>query len=338
MARARMTLTRSTGASIEGGLRAIAGRIDASATGISGLQRLSGGATQEIWCFDIETPARDDKRYILRRAPGGTRITDGTGLELEAELMAAAAKAGVPVAEVMHVLSPEDGLGHGFIMRFVEGETLGGRIVKSDHLRAARQTLAFECGETLARLHRIPAGDFPTLARATPAELVERTRIVYARTTIRRPVFDLAFRWLTDNAPPVPAEPKLVHGDFRNGNLMIGPDGLRAVLDWELAHVGDPMEDLGWICVNSWRFGRIDLPVGGFGTLDDLLAGYELISGSRLDRSAVHWWEVYGTIRWGAICAASVEAFRGEDATMERAMIARRTSETEIDLLRLIAS
>lgn len=333
-----MTLMESRGLPVETGLQAIARTIDSSASGISGLERLSGGATQEIWRFDIETPGGTGDRYILRRAPGGTRITEGVGLEIEARLMAAAAKAGVPVAAVAHILAPEDGLGLGFVMRFVEGETLGGRIVKSDHLRAARQTLAFECGETLARLHRTPAADFPTLLRATPAELVERQRLAYRATPIRRPVFDLALRWLADHAPAPPAEPALVHGDFRNGNLMIGPDGLRAVLDWELAHIGDPMEDLGWICVNSWRFGRIDLPVGGFGTLEDLLAGYELISGTRLDRSAIRWWQTYGTIRWGIICASSVAAFRGEDATMERAMIARRTSETEVDLLRLIAS
>ncbi|WP_447755277.1 phosphotransferase family protein [Sphingopyxis fribergensis] len=333
-----MALTESTGVTVEAGLHRIAEKIDRAATGVSGLERLSGGATQEIWRFDIETSGGKSDSYILRRAPGGTRVTQGTGLELEAELMEAAAQVGVPVAEVAHVLTPADGLGRGFVMRFVEGETLGGRIVKSDHLRAARQTLAFECGETLARLHQIPAADFPALTRAAPAELVEKQRLAYRGTSIRRPVFDLALRWLADNAPPPPARPALVHGDFRNGNLMIGPDGLRAVLDWELAHVGDPLEDLGWICVNSWRFGRIELPVGGFGMLEDLLSGYERVSRTRLDRAAVHWWQVYGTIRWGTICASSIAAFRGEDATMERAMIARRTSETEIDLLRLIAS
>lgn len=332
-----MALTESPETSLEAGLLAIARRIDPAAKGASNIERLSGGATQEIWRFDIETPQGLSGRYILRRAPGGTRVTEGVGLAVEAKLMAAAADMGVPVAAVAHILTPEDGLGLGFVMRFVEGETLGGRIVKSDHLRAARQTLAFECGETLARIHGIPAGGFPMLKREAPAELVERQRLAYLDTPIRRPVFDLALRWLANHAPP-PATPSLVHGDFRNGNLMIGPDGLRAVLDWELAHIGDPMEDLGWICVNSWRFGRIDLPVGGFGTLDDLLSGYELISGNRIDRAAIRWWEAYGTVRWGIICASSVAAFRGADATIERAMIARRTSETEIDLLRLIAS
>ena len=87
-------------------------------------------------------------------------------------------------------------------------------------------------------------------------------------------MFELALQWLKRHRPPEPARLSLVHGDFRNGNLMVDDDGLRAVLDWEMAHLGDPMEDLGWICVNSWRFGRHELPVGGFGTREQLFAGY----------------------------------------------------------------
>lgn len=323
---------------VETGLARIASRIDRAASGIARLERLSGGATQEIWRFELTGSGAGDHRYILRRAPGGTRITEGIGLEVEAQLMAAAARAGVPVAGVVHVLEPGDAIGRGFVMRFVEGETLGGRIVKSPAFTAARQTLAADCGTILAHIHAIPTADFPGLPHETPADMVDRLRTAYRATPLRRPVFDLAFRWLLDHVPPPPAAPRLVHGDFRNGNLMVGPDGIRAVLDWELAHIGDPMADLGWICVNSWRFGRSDLPVGGFGTVDDLVAAYEAAGGARPDRAVLRWWEAYGTIRWGTICAQSLAAYRGEDATMERAMIARRASETEIDLLRLIAS
>lgn len=318
------------------GLSRIAGRIAPAAGAISGLERLSGGATQEIWRFDLVNAREGDGRYILRRALGGTRITGGVGLEAEAKLMSAAADAGVPVARVAYVLKPEDGLGRGFVMGFVEGETLGGRIVKSPDFQAARQRLAGDCGTILAHIHAIPVEQFSGLDRETPVQMVERWRKAYRETPVRRPVFDLAFRWLHDHAPP-PAAPRLVHGDFRNGNLMIGPGGVRAVLDWELAHIGDPMEDLGWICVNSWRFGRIDLPVGGFGTVEDLVSSYEAASGVRPGRGALRWWEIFGTMRWGMICAQSLAAYRGDDSTVERAMIARRTSETEIDLLRLIA-
>jgi aminoglycoside phosphotransferase (APT) family kinase protein len=152
-----------------------------------------------------------------------------------------------------------------------------------------------------------------------------------------RPVFELALRWLSRNDPGPAQEVTLVHGDFRHGNLIIGPDGVRAVLDWELAHLGDPMEDLGWICVNSWRFGEIDKPVGGFGTREELFAGYE-DGGRRVDATRVKFWEVMGTLRWGVMCCGMMRRFRiGPDHSMERAMIGRRASETEIDLLRLLA-
>ena len=103
-----------------------------------------------------------------------------------------------------------------------------------------------------------------------------------------------------------------MHGDFRHGNLIIGPDGVRAVLDWELAHLGDPMEDLGWICVNSWRFGEIDKPVGGFGTREELFAGYEA-AGRRVDPERV---EILGSDGHAAL---------GRDVLRHDAAVSRRT-------------
>ena len=308
------------------------------ARGIAGLRRLTAGATQEVWRFELDEGAGRTP-IILRRAPGGTRVSEtAIGLETEAQLLEAAGAVGVPVPAVRHVLEPGDGLGHGFLMSFVEGETLGGRIVKSQELAGARTFLARQCGEILARLHTMDPDAFPHLRRATPAELVAQYKDVYATSDWPRPVFDLAFRWLDANCPPPPEHVRLVHGDFRNGNLMIGPDGVRAVLDWEIAHVGDPMEDLGWICTSPWRFGAIDKPVGGFGQREDLWAGYEAAGGVPVKREHAHWWEVFGSMRWGVMCAGMTAAFRGADPSVERAVIARRTSENEIDLLRLLAS
>jgi aminoglycoside phosphotransferase (APT) family kinase protein len=323
---------------VRAALAALAPRIDPAARGISGLKRLSGGATQEIWRFDLDT-AEGYRPLILRRSRGGShRSGMGVGLDVEAQLIAAARACGVSAPEVLHVLTPEDGLGSGFIMEFVAGETLGARIVKEPTLAGARATLAHSCGQILARIHAIDISRFPTLARQTPADLIEQWRTAYRRDIVRRPVFDLAFHELSASCPPPPKNARLVHGDFRNGNLMIGPEGVRAVLDWELAHIGDPMEDLGWLCVNSWRFGRIEKPVGGFGEYADLYAGYEAAGGSPVNRAMAAWWEMFGTLRWGVMCTGSLAAFRGVDASVERAMIARRTSETEIDLLRLMAN
>ena len=319
-------------------LAALAQRLRPGARTTSGLTRLSGGATQEIWRFDLDT-TDGPQPLIMRRAPGGDRRSPvGVGLDVEAQLIAAARASGVSAPEVLHLLAPEDGLGQGFIMEFVAGETLGGRIVKAASLAGARETLAYSCGQILARIHAIDPRKFPSLAHQSPADLIEQWHAAYRRDSVRRPVFDLAFHELSASCPTPPVKARLVHGDFRNGNLMIGPEGLRAVLDWELAHIGDPMEDLGWLCVNSWRFGRIEKPVGGFGEYADLYAGYEAAGGSPVNREMAAWWEMFGTLRWGVMCAAALAAFRSVDATVERAMIARRTSETEIDLLRLMAN
>ncbi|HEY5008556.1 MAG TPA: phosphotransferase family protein [Caulobacteraceae bacterium] len=330
-------MTASAENDLETGLNALAARLAPGGV-MANLRRLTAGATQEVWRFEL---VEGDKTtpLILRRAPGGTRVSEtAVGLETEAALVVAAAAAGVPAPPVRHVLEPQDGLGHGFIMGFVEGETLGGRIVRSEDLAQARTFLARQCGEVLARIHTMNPDDFPRLRRSTPAELVEQYRAAYRAANWPRPVFDLAFRWLDAHCPPPPDQMKLVHGDYRNGNLMIGPDGLRAVLDWEIAHVGDPMEDMGWICTNAWRFGMVDKPVGGFGEREDLWAGYEAAGGAPVKRDHALFWEVFGSMRWGVMCGSMVAAFRSADPSVERAVIARRTSENEIDLLRLLAS
>jgi len=304
----------------------------------TGLARLSAGATQEIWRFAMVVGAVEVP-LILRRAPGGTRVSESAvGLETEAQLIEAAARLDVPVPPVRHVLEPDDGLGRGFIMGFVDGETLGGRIARGEAFAATRTFLARHCGEILARIHRMDPAEFPNLRRAAPADLVAQYAEVYHASGWPRPVFELAFRWLADRCPPPPEHPRLVHGDFRNGNLMVGEEGVRAVLDWEIAHVADPMEDLGWICVGSWRFGVDDKPVGGFGLREDLWAGYEAAGGAPVRREHALWWEVFGSLRWGVMCSGMAGTFRTVDPNVERAVIARRASETEVDLMRLLAA
>ena len=309
-----------------------------SGLGVADVTRLSAGASQEIWRFSLLRQGASTP-LILRRAPGGDRVSESAiGLEVEAQLIEAAGALGVPVPTVPWVLTPEDGMGRGFIMGFVEGETLGGRIVKSPDLAQARPALARQCGEILAKIHTLNPDDFPSLRHFTPAEQVTTYKETYLATDWPRPVFDLAFCWLEDHCPPAPAHPKLVHGDFRNGNLMIGPDGVRAVLDWEIAHVADPMADLGWLCASCWRFGVLDKPVGGFGLREDLWAGYEAAGGAPVNHDHAKFWEVFGSIRWGVMCSGMKDSFRTVDPSVERAVIARRSSENEIDLLRQLAA
>jgi aminoglycoside phosphotransferase (APT) family kinase protein len=323
-------------------MEALLGRSVASwcpgAIGVVGAVRLSGGASQETWSFDIVHP---DGVFgaILRRAPQGygAAPSRAAGLNAEAVLMQLAHSAGVPSPRVLHVLQPQDDLGTGFIMQRVEGETIPRKILRDEQFAQARPKLARQLGKVLAGIHGLALPKLPELRRMTAAKEIAELERDYRGFDWPRPVFELALRWLRDRDPGPPQEVTLVHGDFRHGNLIIGPEGLRAVLDWELAHTGDPMEDLGWICVNSWRFGEIDRPVGGLGSREELFAGYEA-AGRCVDPDRVMFWEVMGTLRWGVMCCGMMQRFRiSPEYSIERAMIGRRSSETEIDLLRLLA-
>ncbi len=307
------------------------------ATGVANARQLSGGASQETWSFDILHPD-GDRGAILRRAPLGASAAPerAAGLGAEAKLMQLAHAAGVPSPHVLHVLEPSDELGTGFVMERVEGETIPRKILRDAEFAAARPKLAKQIGKILHGIHTLPQADLPKLRTMTPAVEIDELQRDARRFGHPRPVMEMALRWLRDHDPGASDTVTLVHGDFRHGNLMIGPDGVRAVLDWELAHLGDPMEDLGWVCVNSWRFGEIDKPVGGLGTREDMFAGYEE-AGGRVDPDRVKFWETMGTLRWGVMCCGMMQRFRdGPDHSMERAMIGRRSSETEIDLLRLL--
>ena len=307
-------------------------------TGVTGAAKLSGGASQETWSFDIVHPDGNIGAILRRAPPGyGAAPSRAAGLAAEAQLMQLAYEAGVPSPRVLHVLQPRDKLGTGFVMQRVEGETIARKILRDEKFASARPLLARQLGKVAAGIHGLPLAKLPDLRRMTAAKEIAELERDYRGFEWPRPVFELALRWLRDRDPGPSPEVTLVHGDFRHGNLIIGPEGLRAVLDWELAHTGDPMEDLGWICVNSWRFGEIDKPVGGFGAREELFAGYES-TGRRVDPERVKFWEVMGTLRWGVMCCGMMQRFRsGPEHSIERAMIGRRSSETEIDLLRLLA-
>jgi len=308
------------------------------ATGVAGAVRLSGGASQETWSFDIVHPDGNIGAILRRAPPGyGASPTRAAGLDAEARLMQLAHDAGLPSPSVLHVLTPQDELGTGFVMARIEGETIPRKILRDEEFAQARPKLARQLGEVVAGIHGLDLTQLPDLRRMTATKEIADLDREYRSFGCPRPVFELALCWLRERDPGPSDEVTLVHGDFRHGNLIIGPDGVRAVLDWELAHIGDPMEDLGWICVNSWRFGEIDKPVGGFGTREELFAGYEA-AGRRVDPARVKFWEVMGTLRWGVMCCGMMQRFRiGPEHSVERAMIGRRSSETEIDLLRLLS-
>ncbi len=311
-------------------------------SGIEKLERLSGGASQETYAIVIATAA-GTRKLALRRAAGGALGDDvhgRPGLAVEARLITLAGRAGVPVPEIIHVLDAGDDLGEGFLMSWVGGETLGARIVRGDDFTAVRPRLARQCGDILARIHAIDIdanGLADCLQTIDPETFVRRQWQQYQSYETAQPMIDYTARWLLENLPPDPRL-TLVHNDFRNGNLIVDPRaGISAVLDWELAHIGDPMRDLGWICTNSWRFGVREHEVGGFGDLDELIAGYEAAGGRKVDREAVRYWQVFGSFWWAIGCLGMAAQYRsGPDRTVERPGIGRRSSECQVDCMNLI--
>ena len=302
--------------------------VAAAAVEVGELRRLSGGASRETWAFSA-----DGRALILQRTRPGSSM-GGPSMADEDRLLAAAVVAGVPVPEVVvDAAGCEPYLGPARITAHVLGEALGPRIVRDDRFAPARSVLVGQCGRALAAIHSI---DPVAVTGLESVDVLERLRTGLDLVEEARPAFELALRWLADHRPPA-RPPAVVHGDFRVGNLLVDPaSGLTAVLDWELAHLGDPLEDLGWLCTRAWRFGGAG-EVGGIGPVSDLLDTYAEATGAPVDPDHVRWWIVAGTLTWGLICA--VQARRhldGHVQSVELATIGRRVVETEYDLLGLL--
>ena len=323
---------------VRAALERLALRLGGAGATLSEGQRLSGGASMETWAFGFEG-AEGPERLILRRrsAPFDAETARSISLATEAALIRATGANGARVPRVRHLCDATDGLGEAYVMVRVDGETLGKRITSDARFDAIRPALARQCGEVLVPIHATPPPPELNLKTVDGALELDRYEEVYRATGAQRPILELAFQYLRKHLPE-PVDPVLLHGDFRNGNIMFDPEiGVAAILDWELAHIGDPAEDMGWICTNSWRFGRPDRPVGGFGDYADLLAGYAAAGGRPIDLSRVRFWQMLGSLRWGIMCLTMYLSWRdGLEKSVERPRIGRRVSETEADLVVLL--
>jgi len=298
---------------------------------VEGLRRLSGGASRETFAFDFVTGTGRQPLILQRLRPGGASAA-AAPLALEADLLRLAGRGGVPVAEVVATDSG-DLLGTpGMVVRRLEGETIPRKLLRDDEWAVARSRLGHQVAEAMAAIHALPPDEVPGLR---PTDQVAQYRQVLDDLGEPHPAFELGLRWLEANRPE-PGPPVVVHGDLRLGNLLVDHEGLRAVLDWELAHLGDPLEDLGWFCVRAWRFGSA-LPAGGVTTREDLATRYAAASGRSVDPGALRWWEVLGTLKWGVICVMQAWGhLSGMTRSVELATIGRRVCENEWDVLGLL--
>jgi aminoglycoside phosphotransferase (APT) family kinase protein len=317
------------------GVRELIAEAEGSDPGALALSTIPGGASREAILVEAA-----DRRWVVRRDPPGARDSFAP-LETEFRVVQAAAAAGVPVPRPL-AFEPADGRleSAGFVMDHVAGTSVAPRVLRRDDLDAARRALPAQLGEALARIHSIDgsgiegvsgAGSDPALAACGLWEQV------LDEIGEPLPAVEAGLRWLRLHPPSPPDRECLVHGDFRLGNLIVDESGLAAVIDWELCHSGDPAEDIGWLCVRSWRFGNDDRPVAGVGSLEELLDAYEEAGGERPSQERIRWWEAMGNVKWAVICARQAhDHLSGARPSAELASLGRRICEPEWDLLQLV--
>jgi len=328
----------TTPAEVSTALCAALGRMGAQGE-VRALQRLTGGATKQTWSFDWLSGGRCEP-LILQQSPAPVGARQGApklSAEEDAALMIAARAGGVPAPVVRLVLAPEDGLGSAYVTERVEGETLGRRIVEHADFQDARPLMAHQCGEILARIHRLPTANLPFLATLSPSDELAVYGGLLTQFDLRHPALEYALRWVRANLP-ARWQQAVVHSDFRTGNLIVGADGIRCVLDWEIARLGDPMQDLGVLCMRTWRFGGAG-EVGGFGSRDDLYQAYERVAGIPVDPERVRFWEAFSNLKWAISCVRRGLAKRadGRPASVELCAVGRRLEEPLWDFFSLIS-
>ena len=296
---------------------------------VENLRPLTGGASRMTWAFDALTDG-ESRALILRTGPPDDVHA---GMELEARVQALAAEAGAPVPQALVADDSPAALGNPFLVcDEVGGETIARKIHRKLD-EPGRQRLLQQCAHALAAIHR--ANPFGVGLTQTDQLAEWRGRLDEMGDTTA--TFEWAFRWLAAHRPPSSPR-RLVHGDFRMGNLIVDGSDLAAVLDWELVHIGEAYEDLAWFCIRAWRFGAPEhLGAGGLGSVESFLSAYELASRTTVDRVAFRWWLILATLRWGVICRYQAERhLSGQTPSVELAAIGRRVCETEWDLLELL--
>jgi aminoglycoside phosphotransferase (APT) family kinase protein len=321
----------SDGPATDDGVTAALGRALGGA--VRELHLLSGGASRLTSSFVHVAGDGTTRRLVLQRDRGSGLVGPGRVLT-EVALLRAAGAAGVPVPEVVAFgHDPAEGLGPGWlVVGHLAGETIPRKILRDPEWAEARAALTGQCAAALAGIHALDPAGIVGLPDADP--LRDPLALLDAMGEVR-PALEFGARWLERHRPP-PVTPVPLHGDFRLGNLLVGPDGLRAVLDWELAHAGDPAEDLAWLCAPAWRFGGPGA-VGGFGEVTTLLDAYVAAGGEVIEPGRLHWWIVYATVKWAVICALQAAShLSGATRSVELAAIGRRVCESEWDLCVLL--
>jgi len=301
------------------------------------LQRLPGGASKEAWAVDYRTGDILHPLF-LRRVAGGVIYRGTLSLATEFRILTLAQAQGVRVPEPLVYLPDLEGK-EAFLMRRLEGESIGARVVRRPEYQRTRERLPEAMAEELAKIHAIPLEKVLFLPAPTSPPWRAALETAYQDLDALEephPALEWGLRWLLDH-PPRERPLVLVHGDFRIGNLLVNEEGLVAVLDWEFAHLGDPREDLAWPLVRAWRFGEDRKRLGGVGEVGPFLERYNARSGQDIGEEELFWWEVLGNARWGLGALKQARRhLRGEERSVELAVLGRLAAEMEYEILHLL--
>ncbi len=318
---------------------------DAREIEVSQPWRIPGGASRETWSFDAtwrEGKARAGRGFIVRRDPEASLLE--TERYVEFRVYQSVQGTGVPVPEVYWLETDPRWLERPFfVMGRLPGEASPQALVPTA-FNGNAESIAQQKVAILARIHNLDwralGLDFlgvPDGPGRCGAQEIERwERIMREQALEPQPVLELALAWLRAHQP-VAQRVTLVHADYRTGNFLVHGDRITGVLDWEMVHLGDPLEDVAWVCLRSWRWGG-DSRVGGLLPREEFYRRYEEASGLKVDRDSVRFWEVLGNLKLAVIFLTGARSFcegRSKDAV--HAFTAHLSPEIEAEILRLIA-
>ena len=319
---------------------------------IEKMKSLSGGACQDNYLVDLTVEGGTEKgnhKLVMRTDKGASLFASLSRVD-EFHVCDLAYQAGVKTPRPMWLEENPAVLGAPFyFMERITGNANGRFVVKDASIANARKNLPSELATSLAKIHSVKPASCKDEAlkqklgrisgegkKAIALNSVIELRKETSKLKEPHPALEWILNWLEDHAPETD-EPVLIHGDFRTGNFMVSPAGLEGVMDWEFAHWGDRHEDVSWLCMKDWRFGKLNKEAGGFTDRETFYSEYAKASGITLSPEKVRYWEVMGNARWACGSAGQAERhLSGMDKGIELASIGRRSSEMEFEAMRLI--
>jgi aminoglycoside phosphotransferase (APT) family kinase protein len=318
---------------------------DAKDLSIANIARIPGGASRETWSFDarwFEGGATVERSFIARRDPTASLLESNNDLEFD--LYTALEGSGVPVPKVHWIERDGAALERPFfVMSRLPGATDARTLVTSPDYAQIRPTVARQKADILARIHafdiqRLPSLERPASAASSALHEVEKWESTMRQDTLEpQPVLELAFHWLKRHLPPPPDHLTLVHGDYRTGNFLYDQTGITGILDWEMAHAGDPIEDVGWVVMKSWRWAG-DHRVGGLCSREEFVQLYEGAGGAKVDASTLKFWEVFSNVKFATIFITGTKSVvQGKTPDLLLALTAFINPGLEAEMLELIA-